>query len=417
MPRRSRRAPLRLPGFLAAVLILPLLLLNGCTSGSGSGGMIGSNFFGMHVHRLTPDPGTVATPWPNASFGSLRLWDSGTTWAKLQPTPTTWDFSKLDAQVDQARQHGASVLLVLGQTPTWASARPGQASGYGAGAGAEPKDFLAWQRYVQTVVERYRGRISAYEVWNEPVEARYYTGTPETLGRLTKLAAAEIRRADPAAKVVSASPYAQGPNNTWLRRYLATGAGSVVDALGVHLYAQVPEVALDGYATMRRAFNDLGLGAKPVWVTETGYRRNPGEGGYSDNAMRGIVLRSHLMLAAQGVARVYWYAWDNQGWVGVKMTQPDSRALAAGGVGYQQTVAALTGAKVLSCHAATTGLSSCTVSKNAKRSTYYWTSSGYRTMRLPAGTTGVQPFGGTWRPEWAGHNVLVTGLPVQVTLR
>jgi hypothetical protein len=403
---------------VAAALVMPmLLLLYGCTSGSGSGSALTPNFFGMHVHRLTPDPGTAATPWPNAAFGGLRLWDSGTTWAKLQPTPTTWDFSKLDGQVDAARAHGSDVLLVLGQSPTWASARPGERSGYGLGASAEPRDLAVWEQYVRTVTTRYKGRIAAYEIWNEPVETRYYSGTPEKLGELTKAASTVLRQVDPAAKLVSASPYAQGPNNTWLRRYLSTGVGSFVDILGVHLYATVPEVALEGYATVRRAFNELGLGAKPVWITETGFRRVSGGNVYSDNEMRGIVLRIHMLLAAQGVRRVFWYAWDNQGWVGVKMTRPDSRTLAAGGIGYQQTLYALLGAQVLSCRAATTGVSSCTVSKKGRRSTYYWTSAGYRTITLPGGTTGVQPFGGTWRPEYSAHRVVVTGLPLQVTLR
>ena len=60
------------------------------------------------------------------------------TWADLEPQPGQWRFETLDRYVELARERNIEVLLPLGMSPTWASARPGEVSSYGAGATAEP---------------------------------------------------------------------------------------------------------------------------------------------------------------------------------------------------------------------------------------------------------------------------------------
>ena len=60
------------------------------------------------------------------------------------------------------------LVLTLALSPTWASARPTEASPYFKGSAAEPGDIRQWEDYVRTVAERYKGRIMLYEIWNEP---------------------------------------------------------------------------------------------------------------------------------------------------------------------------------------------------------------------------------------------------------
>ena len=64
-------------------------------------------------------------PWPTAKFGTLRLWDSGTSWTSLEPVKGVWNWQALDTWVAAAEQHGVrDILLTLGQTPPWASSNP-----------------------------------------------------------------------------------------------------------------------------------------------------------------------------------------------------------------------------------------------------------------------------------------------------
>jgi len=140
---------------------------------------IPATFFGMHIHRAP-----VSTPWPSVPFQAWRLWDTHTTWAQLEPEKGNWDWRMLDRTVALAESHGVEVLYTMGRTPRWASARPAQMGrnpNAEPGGMAEPKNLEDWRNYVRTVATRYKGRIKAYEIWNEPNLENFYSGTPEAM--------------------------------------------------------------------------------------------------------------------------------------------------------------------------------------------------------------------------------------------
>src|SRR5262249_36622328 len=83
--------------------------------------LIPASYFGMHIHHLAYP---VPTPWPNLPVPQWRLWDANVTWANLEPAKGQWQFGTLDGYVSLAEQHGTGLLMSLGGTPTWASARP-----------------------------------------------------------------------------------------------------------------------------------------------------------------------------------------------------------------------------------------------------------------------------------------------------
>jgi len=88
-------------------------------------GAIPATYFGLHIHRAT-----TTTPWPVIPFGAWRLWDAGVSWSDLEPRNSNWDFRLLDQYVTLAQKHNVDLLLPLGFTPTWASARPNEISSY-----------------------------------------------------------------------------------------------------------------------------------------------------------------------------------------------------------------------------------------------------------------------------------------------
>src|SRR5580692_6818486 len=82
---------------------------------------IPDSYFGLHIHHLDrPMP----TPWPSMPVPAWRLWDADVTWPDIEPNKGQWQFERLDRYVSLAQQHGTSILLPLGGSPTWASARP-----------------------------------------------------------------------------------------------------------------------------------------------------------------------------------------------------------------------------------------------------------------------------------------------------
>jgi hypothetical protein len=99
--------------------------------------VVTKEFFGLHIHRANQ-----AGVWPSIPFGSWRLWDAHVSWPHLQTGPMTWDFDPLDRYVQIATGKGIELLMPLGLSPTWASARQSEPSAYNQpGWAAEPRNI------------------------------------------------------------------------------------------------------------------------------------------------------------------------------------------------------------------------------------------------------------------------------------
>ena len=302
--------------------------------------IIPENYFGMHMHFAHSK-----TPWPSVTFGSWRLWDAAVNWTKLEPNKGDWQWEILDRDVELARQHNVDLLLTLGRTPRWASARPNEAQesrNGNLGERAEPKDLQDWRNYVRTVATRYKGRIHEYEIWNEPNSNGFYTGTPQAMVDLAREAYVILKQVDPSNIVLSPSPTGStGPS--WLAEYLRAGGGAYADIFGYHFYVRAapPEEMANRISTVKAILVENGLGEKPLWDTEAG-RIPPLRG---DEAAA-FIARAYILNWASGVRRFYWYAWDNDG-MGVRLTEDGSPTQAARA--YAETEKWLVGARMESC--------------------------------------------------------------------
>ncbi len=298
-------------------------------------------FFGMHIHRAP-----VSTPWPPVPFKAWRLWDTHTTWAQLEPQKGEWDWRMLDRTVSLAESHGVEVLYTMGRTPRWASARPtqiGRNPNAEPGGMAEPKNLEDWRNYVRTVATRYKGRIKAYEIWNEPNLENFYSGTPEAMVDLAREAYTVLKQVDPSVTIVS--PSAVGPTGLpWLKEYLERGGGKYADVIGYHFYVrgQEPEAMLDFINQVHEITRNYGVADKPLWNTEAGwlqpYRIDPQDG-------PAYLARAYVLNWADGVSRFYWYAWDNQG-ARVRMTQDDEATVTPTAHAYAELQKWMVGARM-----------------------------------------------------------------------
>ena len=89
-----------------------------------------------------------------------------------------FDWSRIDAEMVKAREHGTGVLLVLGQTPTFHSTRPRagvvrpaprrcrpRPAGTATCSGGPAATATVW------------GGIASFQVWNEANVIGYWSGT------------------------------------------------------------------------------------------------------------------------------------------------------------------------------------------------------------------------------------------------
>jgi hypothetical protein len=235
-----------------------------------------------------------------SSGGTMRLWDTSTTWSDLEPQRGVWDFSVLDRFVKLAQSRNQNVLLTLGQTPAWASSNISELSYNGLGSVYGPKSLDDWRNMVRVLSTRYKGRIAAYEIWNEPNDPNFAKLSMNELIDLTRVASQEIRSNDPAAKVVSASPYSIG----YLDSYLAAGVANYVDVIAYHHYTNFPELMIGELSSVRYTLDDYGV-TKPIWLTEGG----SGDEKQSESVVADALLRWNLVAMASGMQRAFWYTW------------------------------------------------------------------------------------------------------------
>jgi hypothetical protein len=281
-----------------------------------------NRLFGVHDSGL----GSLG----HGTVGSLRLWDSGTTWREIEKSPGAYDFSRLDQIVSAAQARNVEVTLVLGMTPDF------YATG-GGGATSMPSDLGAWTRYVTAVVNRYKswnGRrgIAAYQVWNEANVRNFWTGSPMQMAQLTRATWHAVKGADKGAVVVGpafAARIAEQTRGIGLFFQIKLSGRPVwryMDVISLNLYPLdkygsklgTPETSMSLLAKTRKRMRLWGRvpASKPIWNTEVNYGMRTGTYGgtkavgISVERQAAYVVRTYLLNAARGVKRVHWYTWN-----------------------------------------------------------------------------------------------------------
>ncbi|ANZ41752.1 hypothetical protein BBK82_43235 [Lentzea guizhouensis] len=362
---------------------------------------------------------------PSFQVGSLRFWDSGTRWARLQPRRDTYDWTVLDRLVAGARKAGLPATLVLGGTPAWA-APAGPKAPYGDGSRSAPPDDLAvWDQFVSALATRYQGRIDAYEVWVHANDQRYFSGTTATLAEMTKLAGRAIKAADPQAVVVcpSIDRLWTDEGRAVLRRFTELRGYDHCDVAGLNLHQQraadPPETMIGLLQQIDGALHDAGVHPR-LWNTGVTYEYVRDE---RLDEQRAIDYATRFYLVAIhgshfNLERTYFYNWGGGGLpipLQAVGSPPTSAALAVEELqrwltrtrtrGCGQGLAIGLPANVWQCEF---------TADDGQLLTIRWTHEGTATTSLPPHATEVRALDGTSRPVHAGDSLTVTGTPVLI---
>ncbi len=368
--------------------------------------IIPDSYFGLHIHHLLyPD---ARTPWPSMPVPEWRLWDAAVTWPDLEPNKGQWQFELLDRYVSLAQQHGTRMLLPLGMTPGWASARPKPT--------AEPKNIEDWRNYVRIVVSRYKGRIRAYEIWNEPNLTDFWTGTTDQMLTLTKEASQIIHTLDPQAIVVSPAPTTRY-GILWLAEFLKNGGGQFVDVIGFHFYVTPgsPEDLVPLIQSVQQVLSENGLSNKPIWNTETGWF-SPAKID-SEELAAGYLARAYILSWAAGVQRFYWYAWDNR-LMAIVTYKEESHTLTPAGRAYNTMEQWLIGTRMDGCSESADHDWTCRLNRSGKKEWILWNPVGSRQFDVPAvwHVGSVTPLLED-RRSFSGSSIAIGAVPMLLTGR
>lgn len=348
------------------ILIAGCTLTAACRSGARKASSaqfrrtITSNYFGMHYASVGDRQfDDAAASWTRFGASSIRIWNLGLNWRQIEPAQGEFDWALFDKLMDRAAAAGMDVLYVLGQSPDWA-AGPYKGRFGPTYNPIPPRSNEDWANYVGAVARRYRGRIRAYELWNEANLKDFFSGDPEQLVQLAKVARDVLRREDPAAILLGPSVTGSqggrgGPD--YMANLLRLGLGSQIDGIAVHLYVDPrgPDAIYDLMEQYWHVLQSAGLGHLPVWNTEFtvhGFR----QGMYYTEAPGHLLAHSVAiasvieMLVIAWLSRCersYWYGFDDP-WSAIQLISRDAqRQLLPAGEAYRALSRLTVGATVL----------------------------------------------------------------------
>jgi Cellulase (glycosyl hydrolase family 5) len=292
------------------------------SSAAASSSAIKQSFFGAGFNGSRKWPPTDGQG-QDATLGGLRLWDDGVKWAQIETAQGVYHWSELDTWISKAQAQHVDVLYTIGDTPKWAGTVPkGSPCGpNGSHSCSAPTDLNSdgtgtdkhFSDFITALVERYKGQIAYYELWNEPDCNCFWAGTTAQLVRMGKDAASIIRSKDPKAKILS--PSGHGPTmKSWFEDYVAAGGAKNFDIVNAHLRGtsstnKDPEAFLTMYDDVTAETAKRNLSHLPVWDDEHGIKK--GDPVSDPDELAGFVARALLLRAGVGLQRQYVYTWDH----------------------------------------------------------------------------------------------------------
>jgi murein DD-endopeptidase MepM/ murein hydrolase activator NlpD len=192
--------------------------------------------YGIQAHMIGRDHAQIVSTVKNMGLGWIK---HQIVWKDFETSKGNINWSNMDALVNSCYNAGLKVLLSVVKAPTWA--RGSLADLTVDGPPANPQDLAD---FVGAMAERYKGKVQAYEIWNEQNLHHEWGNEALDANRYVQLLAAAyraIKAKDPGAIVVSGGLTPTGDNPpvavddlTYLERMYQAGLKNYCNAVGVH---------------------------------------------------------------------------------------------------------------------------------------------------------------------------------------
>jgi hypothetical protein len=239
-------------------------------------------------------------------------------WGEVERERGQLNWGRYDRTATILHERGIDVYQIFHNVPTWCRADKDPR--------AAPDDLRDVYRFAQALATQFRGRVQAWEAWNEP-DIFFFSHPSCECAAYQKAAFLGFRSVDPTQRVLGPSmAYGAGAFSEGL---LENGVGKYLDIWNYHIYAD-PAV----YAGRREGFlaqlarHDVVV---PDWITEAGDPRQGPEGVLTPSArihQAQFLSRAFPQSLAAGVDRHFWFVFPfyhegNGGW---GLFEPQQRA-------------------------------------------------------------------------------------------
>ena len=214
---------------------------------------------------------------------------------------------QIDGAFNSAEAHGVQPLpILLGKNP-WTN--------------AEAKDDLAgWETFVSAFAQKYKGRVSAVEIWNEPDNENWGVIPAADFKNIMQRAYTAIKAVDSTITVVLGGLCNSG--SSYLSSLYSNGVKNYCDAVAYHPYVHphAPDEEwrtgniLSGYTyhsftrnlnSFKSVMSSNGDGSKPLWLTEMGWPTH--SSGVSEAQQASFITNAAAIAFANGVEKFFVY--------------------------------------------------------------------------------------------------------------
>lgn len=224
-------------------------------------------------------------------------------WHIIEPEQGQWDYELYDTFLDNAIANNKKVLGVLAYDVYWIH------------DDKNARDYISGDQipffleYVRRTAEHFKGRVSAWSIWNEPNFSRFWTGTIEEFVELSRQTADVIKEVD-SDVIILAGAFNRGVSGMpkkFIKRLFESGAMEKVDFIAFHPYEMGVSRSIQLYERFRVIVDRYGFSDR-IWVTEMGF---PTGGWYptkvSEKKFPAAVVKIFAHLAAAGAQKLLWY--------------------------------------------------------------------------------------------------------------
>jgi hypothetical protein len=216
------------------------------------------------------------------------------TWAAIEQTKGKYSWADYDYDVNSVTSKGMKVLAIMTQygLPTWERIDQSNWS-------STPNNMQDYQNFVYAFAAHYKGKITLYEIGNEPNVSQFWPSGPDPQAYTNFLVAGYkgVKAANPAAKVISAG-LANISAAAFLQGMYNAGAKGHFDYVGFHPYSwpNSPDytagaTSFSQTANIRQVMASNGQGTKQIMATEVGWPSTTASGGVDESTQAAYISR------------------------------------------------------------------------------------------------------------------------------
>ncbi|MBM3499080.1 MAG: hypothetical protein FJX74_10470, partial [Armatimonadetes bacterium] len=219
-------------------------------------------------------------------------------WGQVNPEPGKLDWAQYETVADVLQAQGVREYQIFHDSPAWT--HPGKDTRC-------PDDLREVYRFTKAAAAHFRGRILAWEPWNEP-DIDFFDQLGDKYAGLQKAAYLGFKAGNPEAPVLSCS-FCRGRSG-FSDSVFESGIGEYTDIFNFHTYAPLGQYVdnLDLWVGLTREY---AIPDRPIWLTEAGIRLVAEDGETltpeQERVQAEFVPRSFAISLAAGVDKHFFF--------------------------------------------------------------------------------------------------------------